>query len=92
VTSLGVDKSCNGDDLCGFVDKYVNPIVTFVAIGFGVIVTITIVVSGIQYSASRGDPQQVAAAKKRIVNAVIAIVAFAFMFALLQFLVPGGVF
>ncbi len=83
---------CSGKDYCDFVNNYINPALNFLAVGFGLIVTITIVVSGIQYITSGGDPQGVNAAKKRIFNAVGALLLFIFMWALLQWLVPGGLF
>ncbi len=83
---------CDGGDYCGFVDKYINPVLNFLAIGFGLIVTITVVVSGIQYITSGGNPQAIGAAKKRIFNAVLSLLLFIFMWALLQWLVPGGLF
>lgn len=78
--------------LCDIFDKYINPLLQFLTVGFGVIVTIMIVIGGIQYSASGGDPQGVAEAKKKISNAVVALIAYGLLFSLLQFLVPGGVF
>jgi hypothetical protein len=58
----------------------------------GVIVIIMIIVGGIQYMTAGGNPQAVAAAKKRITNAVLSIVALIFMFSLLTWLIPGGIF
>jgi hypothetical protein len=47
---------------------------------------------GIQYTTSTGDSSKVSAAKKRIYNAVIAFFAFLFTYAILQYLIPGGLF
>ncbi|MEX0932018.1 MAG: hypothetical protein WDZ81_00230, partial [Candidatus Saccharimonadales bacterium] len=58
--------------------------------GIGLIIVLMIVVSGVQYIASAGNPDTVKAAKKRLNNAVIALVLFIFMAAILNFLVPGG--
>lgn len=58
----------------------------------GVAVIGSIIVAGIQYSASAGDAQAVAAAKKRISNALLALLVFALTYSFLQWLVPGGVF
>ena len=74
----------------GLIHNYVNPFINFLAIAVGIIVTISIVVGGIQYSASADDPQKVAKAKDRIINAIIALLAFLFLYAFLQWLVPGG--
>ncbi len=58
----------------------------------GIVVAIMIVVGGIQYSAAADNPQTAAAAKKRISNAVLALVLYLFTFAFLQWLIPGGFF
>ena len=56
----------------------------------GIVVTAVIVIAGIQYSTSGGNPNAAAAAKKRILNAVIALIAYMFLFIGFQWLVPGG--
>ena len=58
----------------------------------GIIVVISVITGGIQYSLAGGDSQKVQAAKKRILTAVSALLAFFFVYAFLQYLVPGGVF
>jgi len=51
-----------------------------------------IVVAGIQYTTSQGNPQKTAEAKNRLVNAIIGLAMFIFAVALLNYLVPGGIF
>lgn len=58
----------------------------------GVVVVAVIVFAGIEYSSSAGDPGRVAAARSRIINAVIALVAYMFLYVALQWLIPGGLF
>jgi hypothetical protein len=72
------------------VQGYINPFINFLAALVGVAVVISIVIGGIQYSSSGGDPAKAAAAKNRIRNAIVALVAFFFLYALLNFLIPGG--
>lgn len=69
---------------------YLRGIIQFLATGVGIIVTINLVIGGIQYMASRGNPQATQAALSRITNSVIALVLFILMAAILNFLVPGG--
>jgi len=71
-------------------DKYINPLIAFLTAIAGVIIVISIIAGGVQYSAAGGDPSKVAAAKNRITNAIIALIAIIFLFAFLQWLVPGG--
>lgn len=72
--------------------KDINLIVDVLAGLVGVVAVVMIVVGGIQYSLARNNPQATAGARTRILNAVIAMIAFMFIWALLQYLVPGGVF
>jgi hypothetical protein len=72
--------------------KALNNIINVLAAGVGVAVTGSIIFGGIQYAAAGNNPNQVTAAKKRITDALIALIAFAFMYAFLQWIVPGGVF
>ena len=57
----------------------------------GVVIATSLVAAGIQYSSAGSNPQQVAAARQRIINAVLALLIFAFGYAVVQWLVPGGV-
>ena len=57
----------------------------------GVVVVAMIIVGGIQYALARDNPQAGSAAKQKIINAVLALIAYLSIFALLQWLVPGGI-
>ncbi len=84
-------KDANGQTIkCDLITQYANPFITFLAAVAGLIATISIVVGGVQYASSSGDPQKVSAAKKRIGNAVLAIIGFLLLYAFLQWIVPGG--
>lgn len=76
-----------------------NPIVLWISffinllasvIGIGAI--IMVIVAGLQYSAARDNPQAIQAAKQKMTNVLIGLAAFIFMYAFLQWLIPGGVF
>lgn len=79
-----------GSNTCNLTIKYINPIISFLATLVGIVVVISVVLGGIQYSASGDNPQAAAAAKKRIVTALIAAVAFLFLWGFLEFIIPGG--
>jgi len=66
--------------------------VNFLAAGVGIVVVAMIMLGGIQYSIAGDSPQKVTDAKKRIVNALIALIAFMFIYAFVQWLIPGGLF
>lgn len=69
---------------------WINLAINVLSVMVGIVVTIMIIVGGIQYTAAREDPNAVAKAKKQIFNAVFALVLYGLMFALLQYLIPGG--
>jgi hypothetical protein len=81
--------SKSGGDI---VSCYVNPAIDLFSGLVGVVVVISIIIGGIQYSSSAGDPQKAARAKGRIINAIIALIAFAFLYGFLEFIIPGGAF
>lgn len=67
-------------------------IINFLAYGVGIVVVLLIVVGGFQYATAGGAPQKIEAAKRRIIQALVALGLFIFMYAILQWAIPGGVF
>lgn len=57
----------------------------------GAIIILMLVIAGVQYIISAGDPANVKSAKNRVMNAIIALVLYMMMFAIINFLVPGGI-
>ena len=55
------------------------------------VIMLMIIIAGIQYIVSVANPSNVAAAKKRLMNAILALVLWLMMAAILQFLIPGGI-
>lgn len=72
--------------------KDVEMIVNVMSAGVGVVVTGVIIVGGVQYTIAGGNPQALQAARQRITNGLIALFLFIFIYAFLQWLIPGGVF
>lgn len=58
----------------------------------GVVIVAMIIVGGIQYSMAGADPSKVQAARHKISNALLALLLLVFGFAIIQWLVPGGLF
>ena len=84
---------CGDDTDCdAFIETYINPLILFLSLTIGIGAVISFTIAGIQYSRSADDPAIVGAAKQRIFNTVIGLLAYAFLFALINYLVPGGVF
>lgn len=85
---IAIDVGCKGKG---------NPIldmlfafIRFLSIGVGLVLIGSMIVAGIQYTSSRGDPQATAAAIKRITSTVGALALFIFMYAILNWLIPAG--
>ncbi len=60
--------------------------------GVGVAAVGGIVYGALLYTSAGGSPEQVKKAMGIITNVVIGVVAYALMYALLNFLIPGGIF
>ena len=81
-----VDNSGNG-----IVVNYLKTILQFLSATVGAAVVLMVVISGIQYIISNGDPSAITSAKNRLINAITALVLFVLAFAILSFVVPGGI-
>lgn len=66
-------------------------VIRVLSAGVGLVVVGSIVVGGVQYSASRGDPQATALAINRIRSSLLALLIYIFGFALLNYIIPGVV-
>ncbi len=64
-------------------------VIRILSAGVGLVVVGSIIVGGIQYSASRGDPQATALAINRIRSSLFALLLFIFGYALLNYVIPG---
>lgn len=70
--------------------KIINAAIVLIAGVAGIAISGMLIAGGIRYSAAGGDPGAVQKAKKMISNAIIALLAFIFLGAFLEWLVPGG--
>ncbi|MDB5179191.1 MAG: hypothetical protein JWN01_1134 [Patescibacteria group bacterium] len=75
----------------GAIVAYLRMVLTLLAGAVGGVIMLMLVVAGIQYVTSVGDPTAIKSAKNRIVNAITGLVLFLMMYAILNFLVPGGI-
>lgn len=87
--NAGPGQSLNSGN-CGIV-KTLIVIINILSAMVGVVIVAMLIVGGIQYSSAGDDPKKITAAKSRISNAILAFVVFIFMFAFLNWVVPGGV-
>lgn len=83
---------CETKDSGNCITDDLQVVINFIAAGVGIIIVIMFIWGGVQYSTAGNNPQTVQAARKKILNALIALAAFVFVYAFLQFIVPGGLF
>ena len=57
----------------------------------GGIIVLVLVLAGVQYITSAGDPSRIKNAKGRVQAAMTGLVLYLLMYAILNFLIPGGV-
>lgn len=57
----------------------------------GGIIVLVLVLAGVQYITSAGDPGRIKNAKGRVQAAMTGLVLYLMMYAILNFLIPGGV-
>lgn len=88
------DPNCQGEGCLtnNPIVKWLNVIINVVAGVVGIGAVVMIIFAGVQYSTARDNAQVVQSAKEKIINVVIGLIAFGFLYTFLQWLVPGGVF
>ena len=90
VVNTTIDFGCKGQGSATM--DLLFAIIRFLSDGVGLIIIASIIIAGVQYTFSRGDPQAVVGATKRIQSSVIALAIFIFAYALLDFVIPNGMF
>lgn len=82
---------CVRDDKQGGpVFKLLGLVVKILTFGVGSLAVFGLVFSGLQYASARDNEAQVKKAKDRIMNIVIGLVIYAVMYAVVSWLIPGG--
>lgn len=90
-TSTFFNWGCSGDDDNQIMNVLVT-ILNWLAIGVSVVVLIGIVYGAVMYASAGGNEAQTKKAIGIIRNAIIALLLYFGMWAILQYLIPGGVF
>jgi hypothetical protein len=93
------DFGCPGDTDAKSNELDKNPIyivllylVNTLSAGIGVVIAGSIIWQSVQYASANGQPDKAKNARNGIVNAVIGLILFLTMFAILNFIIPGGIF
>lgn len=90
--------SCNGVDTAiisceegvSGIGAILGVILNVMTVGIAVVATIGIVVAGIQYLTAAGNEEQTRKAKTRISQIVFGLIAYALIYAVMQWLMPAG--
>lgn len=71
------------------IDGILKLVLNVLVYGLGAAAVLGVIIAGIQYMTARDNEGQVATAKKRLIEIVIGLVAWAVMYGALNWLIPG---
>jgi hypothetical protein len=83
-------KILEANDDCLILKYLVNGINVLSAVA-GMVIIFSIMFAGFQYMTAQDNSGQIQQARQRIIWAITAMLVFIFMYAMLNFLIPGGV-
>lgn len=86
------DSADSGELASSGVWKLSIWIINILTVGVGIVAVAAIVFAGFLYTTARDDQAQTKKAIEMIRNTMIGLVIYVFMFAILQYLIPGGLF
>jgi hypothetical protein len=82
----------SGKDGRAIIWQLLEMAVNFLAAGVGIVVIAGIVFGAITYATAAGSADQAKKGITFVTNAVIGLLLFIFMYAIINFLIPGGLF
>ena len=82
----------SGKDGKGIIWQLLEIAVNFLAAGVGIAVVAGIVFGAITYATAADNAEQAKKGIKFVTNSVVALLLFVFMYAIINFLIPGGLF
>ena len=99
ILSIVADNTCgegvktaifgNGGCYSGGIFGILGIAIDVLTIGIGAAAVIGIIISGIQYATSSGDPAATTKAKNRLIEILIGILVYGLFYGLMRWLVPG---
>lgn len=92
VCNAAKNKAEGGDVTNTGVFKLILFVLNILTAGIGIVAVGAVVYAGILYSSAGDNAAQVQQAKDTIKNTIIGIIAFALMYLILNWLIPGGIF
>lgn len=76
----------------GAIIEIVKMVVKIMTAGVGVLAVGAVIFGAILYTTSEGSPDKLSKARTVWINTIIGLLLFAFMVAITNFFVPGGIF
>lgn len=83
--------SCDGEGSAALIN-IVKQVIQILTAGVGVAAVGAVIFGAVLYTTSEGSPDKVKKAREIWTNTVIGLLMFAFMVAITNFIIPGGVF
>jgi len=90
-TTAGQPGISNDPATGGAIVNYVRQWLYLLNLAVPGVILLMIIIAAVQYLTAGANPTSVKSAKSRLINAMIGLVLWLMMFAILQFLVPGGI-
>jgi hypothetical protein len=87
--AVSINFGCQGKG--NPIEDMIFAFIKLLSDGVGIVVIASLVVAGIQFTSSRGDPQATAKSMHRVQSNVTALILFFFAYAILNYVVPGAV-
>ena len=87
VDTVFFGQVCDNGDGASII-LVLNTIITIMTIGVGILAVVGVIYSGAQYLTAGDKEDQVKKAKRRIVEIIIGLAAYALLYALLYWLLP----
>jgi hypothetical protein len=86
---ISIDFGCQGKG--NPILDMLFAIIRLLSDGVGIVIIASVIVGGIQYTTSAGDPGAAAKATGRIRSSLIALLIFIFAYAILNYVIPGAI-
>ena len=83
--------SCEGEGSTAIIN-IIKQVIKILTAGIGVAAVGAVIYGAFLYTTSEGSPDKIKKAREVWTNTVIGIIMFAFMVAITNFIIPGGVF
>ena len=83
--------SCDGTGSTAIIN-IIKQVIKILTAGIGVAAVGAVIYGAFLYTTSEGSPDKIKKAREVWTNTVIGIIMFAFMVAITNFIIPGGVF